>query len=127
MTHTVLVTGSRDWQDKALVYKMLDLEYDFATKDGGSMVLRHGACPTGADEFAEAWYLWKRMNGYVSVDVDRHPANWALGKFAGPKRNMEMVDAGVDIVLAFPLGASKGTRGTMKYALSKGIPVKDCS
>ena len=43
---------------------------------------------------------------------------------AGPKRNKQMVDSKPDIVLAFPLGESKGTRGTMKMALAAVIPVK---
>lgn len=127
MNHTVIVTGSRNWTDKSTLWKMLDLECDYAILSGKNLVVRHGACPTGADQLTDEWYFNRRINGYMGISIERFPADWSIGKFAGPKRNREMVDLGADIVLAFPLGESRGTRGTINYARKQGLIVKDCS
>lgn len=75
----------------------------------------------GADTLAEE--LWE-SHGWP---IERHPANWDLGKAAGHIRNAEMAKAGADVCVAFPEGKSAGTRGMMKIAEKKGIPVIDAS
>lgn len=126
--HRVLVTGSRDLdRDKhgRVLWSALGFELEYAQFHGKEMTLVHGACPTGADALAEDWYWHKIDDGVQGLYIERHPADWkTYGSYAGPKRNQEMVDSGIDIVLAFPLGESKGTRGTMRKALEAGIPVK---
>jgi hypothetical protein len=78
----------------------------------------HGDCPTGADAFAD------QFARDFGIQVEKHKAEWDLhGKFAGPKRNKEMVDLGADVVLAFPQGLSKGTRGTIRMAETAGLPI----
>jgi hypothetical protein len=73
---------------------------------------------SGADEMA---LLWARDR---AVDVELHRADWKKhGKAAGPIRNQQMVDAGADVVLAFPFGESRGTRHCMKAANAAGILV----
>jgi hypothetical protein len=53
------------------------------------------------------------------------PADWErYGKRAGPIRNAEMVKAGADVVLAFPLPGGRGTQHTIRLAREAGIPVK---
>ncbi len=54
-----------------------------------------------------------------------YPANWDLGKAAGPIRNAEMVAAGADMVIAVHrfLPNSKGTKNCVSLALKAGIPV----
>lgn len=115
----ILITGSRDWSDeKAIENAIIDLSnwYPFQWED---VVIVHGDCPTGADAIAQ------RFAEEVGLITERHPADWnKFGKFAGPKRNMEMVDLGADVVLAFPKGVSKGTRGCLKYAQEAGLTVK---
>ena len=110
----ILVTGSRDWADREKVWSALNEAATF-----GAMVV-HGDCPTGADALAQAW-----TECQPDVNVERFPADWAKhGKAAGPIRNQEMVDFGADLCLAFPLGASRGTRDCMRRAEAAGIPVK---
>ena len=110
-----LVTGSRNWGDRVvLLDALLDLEKRQGSHD---LTIVHGACPTGADAIADFATYW-------GWEVERHPADWRKhGKAAGPIRNQEMVDAGADICLAFPLGESRGTRDCMRRAEAAGIPV----
>jgi hypothetical protein len=93
----VLVTGSRDWGDRAKVRGILDYIGGRYGYDG--MVVVHGHCPTGADAFADEW---AQDNADLGVIVERHPAEWNRhGKRAGFLRNAEMVDLGADVCLAF--------------------------
>lgn len=115
----ILITGSRDWQDKRVVCDaILDLN-NWYPIDWDEAVVVHGDCPTGADrmaqDFAEAH----------DIATERHPANWSLyGRAAGPKRNQQMVDLGADIVLAFMNPGSKGTADCVKRAKKAGLTVR---
>ena len=101
----IIVTGSRDWTDAATIGRVLT--------DSCPALVVHGACPTGADEMADAW-CW--TNG---VECRRFAAPWdALGKRAGTLRNGRMLRAYPTArVVAFPLGGP-GTRGCMAQARS---------
>ncbi|MGY5127376.1 DUF2493 domain-containing protein [Streptomyces nigrescens] len=133
----ILVTGSRSWSDSEhLANVLLDTWHD-ATQNGyDSIVIVHGAAD-GADTLAD---LWARGQG---LDVETHPADWDHcgpdcppghlktrargGEYcptAGPRRNQRMVDAGADLVVAFPLGRSTGTRDCMRRAEKAGLPVR---
>jgi hypothetical protein len=113
----ILVTGSRDWADRLAVRSAL---YDLFEEHGTILVV-HGDCPTGADLFASEWV---GDNWQLGVREEKHPADWRRhGRAAGPIRNRKMVAAGADLCLAFPLGASPGTRGCMAAARAAGIPV----
>ena len=130
----VLVTGSRSWKNKSAVCDALDAQWLLAN---GQMIVVHGACPTGADAHAMQWC--RSMERAVALDngdsqcdcaahwvivEERHPADWAAhGKAAGPIRNQQMVEAGADICLAFPLPGSKGTKDCMERARKAGIEV----
>jgi hypothetical protein len=64
---------------------------------------------------------WAELHG---IQTEPHPADWnKFGLGAGPRRNQEMVDAGADVVFAFPAGKSIGTRGCIKMAQKANIPV----
>lgn len=107
----ILITGSRSWTDESVIQQALD-KY---AADGDTLV--SGACRTGADAIAEKYWTGRGP-------IERYPADWRKhGKFAGPKRNQEMVDAGADICLAFPEQGSKGTKHCMKAAEAAGIKV----
>lgn len=115
----ILVTGSRNWVDeKAVAKALLNAWLDY--RDHGTPILVHGGCPTGADAIADK--VWRKQGFPVEV----HPADWdAHGKAAGPLRNQAMVDLGADLVLAFPLGVSRGTRDCMARARSAGLLVQE--
>lgn len=61
----------------------------------------------------------------LGLRVEPHPADWQQhGKRAGIIRNLEMVESGVDLVIAFWDGRSTGTAHTMTEAKKRGIPVE---
>jgi hypothetical protein len=108
----ILITGSRDWIDADSIEHALEL---FRLP----LVVVHGDCPTGADAIAKRW-----ADATDGARQESHPADWSLGKKAGPLRNQEMVDlGGYYACLAFPLGESRGTRDCMRRAEKAGIPV----
>ncbi|MFD3531961.1 SLOG family protein [Streptomyces sp. NPDC058664] len=115
----VIVTGSRKWSDSAAVFNALWEVFH----QHGPFQLIHGACSTGADDLASYWY---RVAGQqMGCTEMKYPANWNMGKSAGPARNVRMVSAGADLVLAFPLPEGSGTQHTIKLAEEAGIPVKE--
>lgn len=113
----ILVTGSRDWDDKYAIFNALSDVIDETPMEQVTLV--SGACPTGADAIAE----WEFE--YAGGNIERHPADWdTYGKSAGFRRNKEMVDLGADICLAFIKNGSKGASMTARLAEEAGIPVK---
>lgn len=116
----VLITGSRDWDDRSILAQvLLNAEMTAIPEHGrlAKMLLVSGACPTGADriaeEYAEEWG-WK---------IERHPADWdQYGKRAGFLRNSEMVHLGADVCLAFIKNESRGASMTARLAEEAGIP-----
>jgi hypothetical protein len=116
----VLLTGSRKWADKRVVWDALNAVY----QEHGPFLLVHGDCSTGADAMAREWV--EVASRIVLVDELRFPAAWeARGKAAGPERNRRMVEAGADLVLAFPLPEGSGTQHTIKLAREAGIEVRE--
>jgi len=122
-TARLLVTGSRNFgnrgsSDITLMRDSLkDARRTLANADFDRIILVHGAA-RGADQLAAS--VGKSM-GFV---LEAHPAQWNVhGKAAGPIRNKEMVDLGADLMLAFPRGSSRGTRGCMTLADKAGIEV----
>lgn len=107
----VIVTGSRKWGDiHAIRMALLRLP--------PAATIVHGDAP-GADTIAK----WLAED--FGFTVEAHPADWKKhGKRGGPIRNQEMVDAGADLMLAFPLPESIGTHDCMRRAEKAGIPVK---
>lgn len=148
MNARVIVTGSRDWARPGPV--RVALIEAFAELNGW-LTVSHGACPTGADRFAAEW-LTEWIAGGRPLIADPWPADWDSCAWdcppghrrrkrpgdvhhpgmlpdycpsAGPRRNAAMVAEGADLVIAFPLGRSLGTRGTMRLAERAGIPVRN--
>lgn len=68
---------------------------------------------------------WFEVAGkYIGCTRRTFPAAWeARGRAAGPERNRRMVEAGADLVLAFPLPEGSGTQHMMKLAREAGIEV----
>lgn len=106
----ILITGSRTWENTALIQSVL-----LTLGDPETDTLVSGACPTGADKICED--VWPGR-------IERHPANWeAYGRGAGFKRNKEMVDLGADLCIAFIHNGSKGATHTADTAEKAGIKV----
>jgi hypothetical protein len=116
----ILVTGSRDWGDRSSAEKkrLETALRSFWNSYGPKSVLVSGACPTGADRLAET--LWESWGG----TVERHPADWRMGRSAGPKRNRRMVESGADVCLAFIKNESRGATGCVNMAEQAGIKVE---
>jgi SLOG family YspA-like protein len=119
----VLVTGSRDWEDREAVDNALSTL--MLTEAGmHDVTVVHGACGTGADRFASDWVRDAERfdNG---VFQEPHPADWQQhGRSAGPRRNAEMVALGADVCLAFIRNSSRGATHCAELAEKAGIPVK---
>jgi len=113
----VLVTGSRDWTDEAPI--RASLESQLAEWGGISVI--HGAC-RGADEIAGQWArdcIFSRR----PVRLEVYPANWtAHGKRAGPLRNRQMLETGVDVCLAFIMPGSRGAEDCVRAAMAANVP-----
>jgi hypothetical protein len=116
-----LVTGGRDYADRARVFAELDRVH----AETPIAWLVNGACPTGADAHANAWFDERAHEGMLR---ERLPADWKRhGKAAGPMRNAVMVGGAARsglpaLCLAFPGGS--GTRDCVRRARAAGISVK---
>lgn len=101
----VAITGTRtktDEKTRKIVNEILDQFSSEITK------IIEGKAP-GPDTFA---YEWARANG---KEWQRYPANWALGKKAGPIRNAQLVND-CDKVIGFWDLKSPGTKNCIKQA-----------
>lgn len=114
------VSGSRKWKDAgAILTRLVELEPQLA-------VVIEGGAP-GADRIAGKWASRARKRGVAWV---RFPADWdRYGKKAGPVRNAQMVTYLLQAaelgweprLLAFPLGASPGTRNMIEQCKAAGV------
>lgn len=108
----VLVTGSRDWKNEAAIRQELE------KLDPYTDIIIHGGC-RGADMMAD------KIAKSLGIHTARVDALWKwYPHSAGPVRNSIMLDLEPDLVLAFPLPQSKGTRNMIQQAKVTGIPVK---
>lgn len=122
-TYRLLITGERDWEDRAAVDDILAKALKRAKAMGLMLVVVHGDCETGADRFAKEWC---EKNG---VEQDPFPANWhpngqkKIDLTAGPRRNEKMVASNVRRWVAFWSGKIKrsGTNGCMALAVEAEI------
>lgn len=133
--YRVLVTGSRDWVDRATLVQRLTKAYDAALRAESRLVVVHGHCPKGADRLAHLWVTAMRGAGW-DVDEEARPANWSEGRGAGFDRNERMVMSGADECLAFAMPCTKrscvrpgehyshGTTHCASLAERAGIPVE---
>lgn len=127
----VLVCGSREFADKKLLYNTLD---EYVQREGligepdeygnflpNGLTIINGKA-RGADLLSSDWAIinW--------VPLEEYPADWKhYGKAAGHIRNQQMLDTGIDVVIAFPVGEARGTRHMMKIAKEAGVPVIEIS
>ena len=124
----VLVCGGRDHSNYQQVRDELekllhefDVCYnddDYKMPDPTKITVIHGGAK-GADMHADDWAVcnWLVPEVY-KADWDTH------GKAAGPIRNQQMLDTGIDLVLAFPTKNSRGTWHMVKIAKAAGVEVR---
>ena len=108
---TVLVCGSRDWNDRTKIRVMMErLKYE------GYKTIIEGEA-RGADTMAREEAL------KLGMHVIAMPAKWKLyGKSAGMRRNQEMLNKKPDLVLAFDMG-TPGTAHMIAIAKMAGVQV----
>lgn len=113
MKTRVLICGSRTWNRpffvKTLVLWLIHYKYG---ADG--FVIVHGAAK-GVDTYAG------QFGEQYGVEVEAYPVDWSKGAYAGPLRNTQMLDTGIDVVHA--IGYGSGTANCCKQATERGIPV----
>lgn len=113
----ILITGSRNWDDGDAIRRAISTWGRGVGVHPQAVTVVHGGA-RGADSLAAA------IARDLGCHIEEHRADWdTYGRSAGHRRNAEMVNAGADVCLAFPLGASPGTRGCMRLAKAAGIPV----
>lgn len=114
----ILITGSRDWTDIDTIYAALEQQL----ADHGEITVVHGGA-AGADRIAGDWAK-AAITDQRPVRLEVYPPDWdSHGRKAGIIRNQQMVNTKPDVVLAFPLGASRGTRHCMRAAANAGIVI----
>lgn len=106
----ICVTGGREFSDRELVREA----FSGISLSRGDVLVEGEA--RGADR------LCAEVAKEMGVRVEGHPARWqAYGGVAGPIRNIEMLESGIDLLLAFPGG--RGTAHCVNAARERGIPV----
>jgi hypothetical protein len=83
----------------------------------GLIIIQGGA--KGADAVAADWAIvnW--------VPQEEYKADWnKYHRAAGPIRNKQMLDTGIDLVIAFPVGEARGTNHMIGIAKKAGVEVR---
>ena len=127
MQQTILVTGSRAWQDPKVLGRALVGQV--RRYPGPSFLVVGDA--DGAD--ALALVTWLNRSNPHRGRYRKIEADWVnMGAAAGPYRNQQLVDyaaaqPGEKICLSFlvPSLPCRGTRNCMSKARYAGIPVKE--
>ena len=117
----IIIAGSRKFNDYPMMLKVLDElgVHLMNTIDPVEIVSGHAP---GADTLGERF-----ANAY-GYKLKIFPADWATyGRSAGPIRNEQMARyaAAADrgLLVAFPVGESRGTRNMIKVARQYGLEV----
>jgi len=106
----LIVAGSRNFEDYQLLESSLDefIElHSLGDPDPGVIII--SGLAKGADLLG---VQYAKQRGY---QVEEFPANWKLGRSAGPKRNLEMAKS-ANACIVFWDGVSKGTAHMIELA-----------
>ncbi len=118
----IIIAGSRQFNDYGKMLKALDEQgvHLINSIDPIEIISGHAS---GADTLGEKF---AKAYGYP---LKIFPADWdKYGRAAGPIRNEQMAkyaaDADRGILIAFPVGESRGTRNMIKLAKQYGLEVE---
>ncbi len=114
MQKRVVIAGSRNFNNYELFCRTVDT-YLSRIKNDYDLIILSGHC-RGTDMMAEQYAKDRGLK------LEIFPADWSLGKKAGPLRNKAMIDV-ADYAIAFSSGGS-GTCSLINCAKKKGIPIK---
>lgn len=109
MIAMVMVTGSRKWTTTKKIFDVLD--------ELNPLIVVHGGAD-GADNIAHKWCKKRGRQAWVWFP------DWDKGKGAALDRNVSMLELGPNVVCAFPMPDSRGTRFTIRKAEEMGIEVR---
>jgi hypothetical protein len=111
----VLVCGGRDYADRALLFRKLDLVACRVV----ITVVRHGACHLGgADQLADQWAAER------GLERDPMPADFAThGRAGGPIRNAAMLAKTPGPVVCVAFRGGDGTRDMVSKREAARVPV----
>lgn len=112
----VLICGDRDWKNYECMRRVL---YDMMCN--GELSFGHDTLIHGDARGVD------KMSAQFFENIEVYPADWEQhGKAAGPIRNQQMLDTGVDMVIAFHsnISESKGTLDMIKRANKAGVEVR---
>ena len=113
----VIIAGSRDFDD----YELLSSVVKEKLRDYENIEIISGGC-AGADSLGEKF---AKENG---LDLKVFQAEWKkYGRAAGPIRNKAMAEYASQVddcmLIAFPVGSSRGTRNMISLAKDYGLDV----
>ena len=109
----VIVAGSRDFNDYALLASRLDF---YLSKQPDVTIISGGA--RGADTLGE------RYAKSHNLKLDVYPANWdRFGKSAGYRRNVQMAEV-ADACVVFWNGTSKGSKHMIDIAIKHNLKLR---
>lgn len=128
----ILVTGDRNWRSATVIRNRLwEVTHDLNDGMGAlDCTLVEGEA-MGADIIAAVVVELEIEDGVefrsdpVWTQIDRFPADWNThGRAAGPIRNQQMLDSGVDYVVGFhnDIRSSRGTRDMLRRCARAEIP-----
>lgn len=106
----ILICGDRNWTNETLIEDILLSIPEIDT-------VIHGDCKD-ADKIGGK--IAKKLGFKIKI----YPADWSLGKKAGPLRNTQMLEENnIDLVLAFHdnIKESKGTKNMITQSRKKNI------
>lgn len=119
----ILVTGDRGWRNATRIAECFDLrfgeEWELFGEPGAHTLIEGEAM--GADIIAAV--VWELH--YPTWFIERYPADWNThGRAAGPIRNTQMRQSGVDYVMGFhnDIESSRGTKNMLRQCARAGIP-----
>ena len=113
----IIIAGSRDFCDRKKFDEIMEKLFSGTTEDEIEVI--SGGC-RGADAMGEEWARSRGLRlSIFSADWEKY------GKAAGPIRNAQMAEYAAKsengMLVAFPVGESRGTYSMVRIAMKHGL------